>query len=105
MEGDMKLSLFAIPVLVAISGTVHAAEDRFAGATDKQSFDAAAAQLRSELASEHSPALSSDDRRAIDADLAQMQRLVDRYGLPQSLNRPLAVRYFNAEQHLNGLLA
>jgi hypothetical protein len=104
MEDDMRLNLLAFPILIALSGAVHAT-DRLVDATDAQSFHAAAAALRTELTSDNGLALSGDERRAVEADIAQMQRLMEHYGSTQSLNLVTAVRYFNAQEHLNGLLS
>jgi hypothetical protein len=100
----MKLMLSFVPALIALSAVAQAT-DRFVEATDVQSFHAAAASLRTELASDNGMALSGDARRAVDADLAQMQRLMEHYGSTRSLNLAAAVRYFNAQEHLNGLLS
>lgn len=99
----MKFSLWLVPVLIAFSGAPQAAENRWV-VTDAQSFDAAAAQVRTQLASGRYAQLPSDEKKSIDADMTRMHALLTRYGPLRSLNRANGVRYFNLQEHVDGLL-
>jgi hypothetical protein len=62
--------------------------------------------LRAQLSSPGNyDVLSAADKRDIDADLTQMQRLLARYGPTSRLDSLHAVQYFNTQEHLNGLLS
>ena len=99
----MKFSLWLVLVPIAFSGATQAGENRFV-VTDAQSFDAAAAQVRTQLSSDRYAHLTSDEKQSIDADMTQMHVLLTYYGPVSSLNRANAIRYFNIQEHLNGLL-
>jgi len=99
----MKTMRLLVLCALSVSPFAQATEDPVA---DAHSFTSSATLLRAQLSSPGNyDGVSAPDRKAIDADLSQTQRLLEHYGQTSQLNTQHAVAYFNAQEHLNGLLA
>jgi len=102
----MKTMRLLVLSALCASSLAQAMEDDPFVVSDAHSFTSTATLLRAQLSSPGNyDALSAADRKAIDADLIQMQRLLTRDEQTSRLNSLHAVEYFNAQEHLNGLLA
>ncbi len=103
----LKISLvLAIAGLVLLAASVNAADKKVMVTVDnKQDFAAAVALIKSNMASGGRFEFTTDKERvALDANLADMQSLFDKFNTVDAMDQPSKLRLFNDQEAVNATL-